>query len=103
MARKLRIDSIAINGGSVSIGITCSDGAMPTSPSKQNLSFRSKAELVDAVKSMESRLSAEDLLLLAVATAYKADNTMTLATLQSLVGKTVAVATTSDNVLVRVS
>lgn len=101
MARTLRIDSVT-NGSGVNIGVTASNGTLPASPSKLGFSFKSKTDLTDAMKALENSLTDEQLLLILIAVGYKQDNTMTTATLNGLIGKTVALSLTSGAQLVRV-
>lgn len=103
MTRVVRIDSVRVADDAISIDYTAGHDAVPATPSKKGFCFGSKAQLIAAVKALEVKLTDEDLVLFAIAAAYKEDNTLTLATLQSTVGKMVAVRTQSDDVLVRVS
>lgn len=103
MARIVRIDSVRVSGGTITIGYTAGHDAVQATPSKQGFSYPSKAALIAAIRDLESRLSDEDLVLMAAATAFKADSTLSASAMQAIIGKTVAVRTQSDTVLVRVS
>lgn len=103
MTRTLRVDSVTNGGGAVNIGITASNSALPSTPSKQGFRFSSKAEMIAAILAFETGLSDEQLLFFMISLAYKQDNTLTLATLQSMIGKTVALSLTSGAQLVKVT
>lgn len=102
MARTLRIDSVT-NGVGVHIGVTSSIGALSASPSKNGFMFKSKADLIAAMKTFENSLSDEQLLLLLIAVGYKADGALSLSTLQGMVGKTVALSLQNGAQLVKVA
>jgi hypothetical protein len=97
------VDSVAVHNGAVQIGVTASNGTLPPGPSKNCFTFNSKAELLAAMQTFESGLTDEQLLFLLISVAYKQDNTMTLATMNAMIGKTVALSLTSGAQLVKVT
>lgn len=104
MGKGVRVDSVTpVTGGGVSIGITIGNGTYSDAPSKQAFIYASKAAIVDAITDMESRFTDEDLLLLMIATAHKADNQLSLAVLNNMIGKKVKLTLKSGADLVTIA
>lgn len=103
MTRTLRIDSVTpVTGGTMLIGYTSSNSALQAGPAKTGKMFASKAAMIAALQGLETSITDEQLMLMLIATGYKTDNTLTTATLNSLVGHTIGMSLQSGAQLVTV-
>lgn len=101
MPRLLRIDQVRLVDGGLHVAITSGRDALQATPSKRVLSFGTKAEVAARVAAFEDSISDEELVLLALATWRKADNT--LADLTALRGKVVRLSLLSGSQLVLIT